>query len=239
VALSCNLSYWEARIGNSYFSTSHGKPGIGAALSSATSWIWTYQKPGIPGSWITRMMLTPSVDNLPKGSRVQATSCARRHCSQTQSSQCNTVSLKWIKSIKKKFIQEYWNIQYWVEYENTVIINCYHITQVSIKICNQLKGKVANQCCKYKINTNTLMLPLAGCCFEPNFLPLNAKSPCYSSFPGTVQKLFWLLAEGEFRGSSQCSWTAVCIERRELRIRIYFSTTYTVHKYGNNYVGNY
>jgi hypothetical protein len=87
---------------NSYFSTSHGKPGIVAALSSATSWIRTHQEPGIPGSWITRMMLTPSVDSLPKGSRVQATSCARRHCSQTQSLHCNTVSLNRIKSILKK-----------------------------------------------------------------------------------------------------------------------------------------
>jgi hypothetical protein len=32
---------------NSYFSTSHGKPGIVAAFSSATSWIRTYQEPGI------------------------------------------------------------------------------------------------------------------------------------------------------------------------------------------------
>jgi hypothetical protein len=86
---------------HSYFSTSHGKPGIVAVLSSATSWIGTHQEPGIPGSWITRMMLIPSVDNQPEGSRVQATSCARRQCSQIQSSHCNTVSLnEWIYVIE-------------------------------------------------------------------------------------------------------------------------------------------
>jgi hypothetical protein len=67
---------------NSYFSTSHRKPGIVVALSSATSWIRTHQEPAIPESWITRMMLTPFCRQPTR--RVQGSShqlCKRIHYS--------------------------------------------------------------------------------------------------------------------------------------------------------------
>jgi hypothetical protein len=108
VALSCNLSYWEASIGDGYEQLLLNQPW--------ETWhsgriILSYQLDSdFPGTWHSRILdhqddahcSPPSVDILPDGSRVQATRCARRHCSQTQSSHCNTVSLKWINSIKKR-----------------------------------------------------------------------------------------------------------------------------------------